>query len=103
LALSALEVEVGSGRVGPRICLVPALGSIRLSKLTALNIDRFYISLTDRGLEAGGKGQGHELALVAELGEKDGRCADEERVHGCRLLLLGWVPGDPGGQFLERC
>jgi len=97
-ALSALEVEVGSGRVGPEDVtlaellerwmehlrskgrsentlygyrryierdLVPALGSIRLSKLTALDIDRFYDSLTDRGLAAATVRQAHAILRAA--------------------------------------
>ena len=46
---------------------------------------------------AGGEGQGHELALVAELGNEDDAEADEERVHvwGCPWLAAdvharGW-------------
>ena len=41
--------------------LVPALGSIRLSKLTVLHLDRFYDSLTKRGLAPATVRQAHAL------------------------------------------
>ncbi len=97
-ALSELEVEVRSGRVGPDDVtlaellerwmehlrskgrsentlygyrryierdLVPALGSTRLSKLTVLNVDRFYDSLTDRGLAPATVRQAHAILRAA--------------------------------------
>lgn len=45
--------------------LVPALGSTRLSKLTALNVDRFYDSLTDRGLAPATVRQAHAILRAA--------------------------------------
>ena len=97
-ALSELEVEVRSGRVGPDDVtleelldqwmehlsvkgrskntlygyrryierdLVPALGSTRLSKLTVLNVDRFYDSLTERGLAPATVRQAHAILRAA--------------------------------------
>jgi hypothetical protein len=32
--------------------IVPALGSVKLNKLTAAHLDRFYRSLSDKGLAA---------------------------------------------------
>ncbi len=97
-ALSQLEVEARSGRVGPEDIslaqlldrwmehlrakgrsentlygygryierdLNPALGSVRLSKLTALDIDRFYAALQDRGLAPTTIRQAHAILRAA--------------------------------------
>jgi hypothetical protein len=42
---------------------------------------------------AGGKGKGHELALVAELGEEDDSEGEKEGVHGGSVPVMGSGPG----------
>lgn len=121
-ALSELEVEVRSGRVGPEDVtladlldrwmehleskgrsqntlygyrryidreILPVLGSTRLSKLSTLNVDRFYDSLVDRGLAAGTVRQAHAI-LRASLNQ-----AEKWGLVGRNVAKLASPPAQP--------
>ncbi|MFT7475778.1 MAG: integrase [Verrucomicrobiales bacterium] len=121
-ALSELEVEVRSGRVGPEDVtlaellerwmehlqskgrsqntlygyrcyidreILPTLGATRLSKLTTLNVDRFYDSLVDRGLAAGTVRQAHAI-LRASLNQ-----AEKWGLVGRNVAKLASPPAQP--------
>jgi hypothetical protein len=55
-----------------------------------------------QGPVAGGEGEGHELALVAEFGGEDDAEAEQERLHQMTAFRAGGRARRPGGRSSAR-